>query len=160
LTLLLGSRLALWCGMTLLLWGRLALRRCLTLLLLRSRLTLMLLWGSHLTLLLLLLNCLVLLLLLLSRLVLLLLLGSHLSLLLLHLCLIVDLHSGWHSDVAIRGDWPVDCQIGRTAVVDVGKLRAVAAGSALVLHLRAHGRSVLFMPGSQLRGSGPHLQSA
>jgi hypothetical protein len=45
-------------------------------------------------------------------------------------------------------------------MVYVGKLRAVAAGSTLVLHLRAHGRSVLFMASRQFRWPGAHLQSA
>jgi len=133
----------------------------LTLRLLLNHLALQLLLLRNGLMLLLLLNCLMLLLLLLlNSLVLLLLLGSCLSLLLLRGLLVVNLHGGWHANIVIRSDRPVDCQVGRTTMVDVGKLRTVVAGSALILHLRAHGRGVLFMTGSQLFGPGTHLQSA
>jgi hypothetical protein len=144
-TLLLPSYgLALWNFLTLLLRSRLALlrrRNCLPLLVLNNLALLLLL------------DCLVLLLLLQ-------LLGSCLSLLLLSGLLIVDLHGCWHLHIAIRGDRPVDRQVGRTSMIHVGKLRAVVAGSAFVLYLRTHGRGVLFIAGSQLRGPGAHLQSA
>ena len=45
-------------------------------------------------------------------------------------------------------------------MVDAGKLGPVGAGKMLILQLRPHGRSVLFMPSRQFRWSCPHLQSA
>ena len=68
------------------------------------------------------------LLLLLNRLVLLLLRGNYLSLPLLPLCLVVNLHGLRHPDVAIRAERSCDYHAGRTAMVDVGKLRTIAAG--------------------------------
>ena len=158
--------LLLWGGLTLLLaWGGL------TLLLLGSGLTLLLggslalllLWGS-LTLLLSL-NRLVLLLLL-NRLVLLLLLNRLMLLLelwrlvLLLGPLIVHLHRCRHSDVAVCRKRLVDDQTGWPGMVDAGKLGPVGAGKVLVLDLRPHGRSMLFMPGRQFRWSCPDLQAA
>jgi len=129
-------------------WRTLTLLHSLMLLLQLNGLSLLLMFLNGFVLLLLLLYCMALLLL------------ENLLFLLLRDCLVVNLQNGRRSDIAIRGDWPVDCQVGRTTVVDAGKLCTVAAGGTLVLNLRAHRRSVLFVLGSQLGGPGAHLQTA
>jgi hypothetical protein len=164
--------LLLWCGLALLLlWCGLAL------LLLRGGLALLLLWGGLVLLLLLLLNSLVLPLLasltllllllpLLNSLTLLLLLGclallrlGSLALLLLD-SLIARLERRRDSHIAICGERLVDGQIGRTPMIDVGKLSPVGAGNMLILELSPHGRSMLFMPRRQFRRPGAHLHAA
>jgi hypothetical protein len=70
-----------------------------------------------------------------------------LMLLLLRNRLIVHLHRCRDSDVAIGGERLGDGQIGWTTMVDAGKLGPVGAGRMLILELRPHGRSMLFMPG-------------
>jgi len=62
--------------------------------------------------------------------------------------------------VAIRGKRAVDGHGGWTAMIDVGKLRPIGAGRALILQLRAHGWSMGLTPRSQFRGSGSHLDAA
>jgi len=143
--------LLLWCGLALLLlWCGLAL------LLLRGGLALLLLWGGLVLLLLLLLNSLTLLLLL--GCLALLRLGS-LALLLLD-SLIARLERRRDSHIAICGERLVDGQIGRTPMIDVGKLSPVGAGNMLILELSPHGRSMLFMPRRQFRRPGAHLHAA
>ena len=151
----------------------LLLRRSLTLLLLRSLLPLLLL-RRRLTLLLLLnrlpllllRSCLTLLLLL-NRLALLLLrsllpqllLRSRLALLLLRSSLIAHRRYRWGPHIAIGCKRPADGHAGRAAMIHVGKLSPVGAGSTLVLHLRRHGCSVRLTQRAQFRGSRPHLDS-
>jgi hypothetical protein len=136
----------------LLLWTSLAL------LLLRScLLTLLLLWGS-LTLLLLL-GSLVLLLLELGCLALLLRLGPLMLLLLLD-SLIARLDRRRDSYVAICGERLIDSQISWTAMIHVRKLSPVGACNMLILELRPHGWSMLFMPRRQFCRSGAHLHAA
>jgi len=144
--------LLLWCG--------------LALLLLRGGLALLLLWGGLVLLLLLLLNSLVLpLLASLTLLLLLLPLLNSLTLLLLLGCLallslIARLERRRDSHIAICGERLVDGQIGRTPMIDVGKLSPVGAGNMLILELSPHGRSMLFMPRRQFRRPGAHLHAA
>lgn len=63
----------------------------------------------------------------------------------LHYCLIMSLHSGRHMHVAIRGKRLANNQIRRAALIDAGELRAIGAGSVLVLQLRPHRRGMFFM---------------
>ena len=160
--LLLRGLTLLLCCLTLLLLSHLAL------LLLLSSLALLLLLLSRLALLLLL-SSLALLLLLLSRLALLLLLNSLTLLLLLLSCLallqlrsslIAHLHRRRSSHIAIRRKRLSDGRAGRTAMIDVGKLSPVDAGSMLMLYLSAHGRGMCLAASRNLRGPGSHLQSA
>jgi len=74
--------------------------------------------------------------------------------------LIVRLHRRRNPHIAICGDWPADGEVGRAAVVDVGKLSAVGAGNVLILELCPHGRGMLLVERRQLRGSGAHLHTA
>jgi len=78
---------------------------------------------------------------------------------LLRRCLIVRLHCRGWADVAICRQRPADCKAGWTAMIYIGKLRPVGAGNVLILDLRTHGRSMLFMPCRQLRGSGSRLDA-
>ena len=147
----------LWSSLTLLLlWGCLTLLRC-SLMLLRGCLPL--LWSS----LVLLWNSLVLLrsslMLLLNRLMLLLLRGD-LALLLLRSNLIACLHRRGSPHVAICRKRLTDGKAGWPAMIDARKLSPVGAGSALILHLRPHGRGMLFMQCRHFRRPGSHLHSA
>ena len=147
--------------------------RCLTLLLLRGRLVLWLHWRRLMRLLqlwtlMLLLNrrCLVLLrrgflaLLLLRGPLTRLLLRWLLALHVLRGSLIVCLYLCRHADVVVGRERLVDGHAGRAAMVHIGKLRPVGAGDVLILQLRSHGGGMLFVASRQLRGPGPHLQSA
>ena len=98
----------------------------------------------------------------LSRLTLLLLnlLLGDLMLLLLLSNLVADRRRCWNPHVAIGGKGPVDSRTGRLAMVDVGKLRAIGAGRALILQLGLHRGRVLFMLRSQFGWPGVHLDSA
>ena len=161
LVLLLWSRLVLLllgCCLVLLLRGCLVLLLDrLMLLLLLSRLMLLLLLSR--LMLLLLLNRLMLLLLLNRLMLLLLLLLNRLMLLLLlRGGLIARLQRRRRVDVAIGRKRLVDGQTGRAAMVDAGELSPVGAGDVLILQLRPHGRSMLFMARSQFSRSGSHLQ--
>ena len=157
----------LWSRLVLLLWGCLVLLLwgCLVLLLNRLMLLLLLLLLLD-RLVLLLWCCLVLLLnrlmllLLLNRLMLLLLLllNRLMLLLLLRGGLIARLQRRRRVDVAIGRKRLVDGQTGRAAMVDAGELSPVGAGNVLILQLRPHGRSMLFMARSQFSRSGSHLQ--
>lgn len=184
LTLLLGSRLALLLLlnglallllldrlMLLLLLNRLVLLlllNCLVLWLHRGRLALPLLLLHRGTLVLLLHRGVLMLLLLLHRGGLMLLLRwSHWALLLLHRMLlllrrglIACFYHRRHTDVAIGRERLVDDQAGWTAMVHAGKLSSIGAGGVLILQLRTHGRSVLFLASRQFRRSGAHLQAA
>jgi hypothetical protein len=137
LALLRSSLMLLWSSLTLLL----------------NRLTLLLLLDS--LMLLLLLNGLMLLLLLTSLMLLL----NCLALLLLD-SLIVHLDRRRDSHVAICGERLVDGHAGWTAMIHIRKLSPVGAGSTLILNLRPHRRSMLFMPRCQFRRSGAHLHAA
>jgi hypothetical protein len=159
LTLLLLTRLSL-------LLNRLVLLSCLTLLLLLNSLTLL----SRLMLLLLLTR--LTLLLLLTRLTLLLLLNSltlltRLTLLLLlprltlpRFSLVACLQCRRRTYIAVSRKGPADGRSGRSAMVYVGKLSSVGAGSALILHLCTHGSGMGLAVSCQFLGSGPYLQSA
>lgn len=52
--------------------------------------------------------------------------------------------------IAIGNKRLIDRRIGGTAMVDIGKLAAIGAGSVLVLQLSAHGRRVGFAKSRQL----------
>jgi len=147
LLLSLALLLLLWHLLTRLLLRRFALLhlwRRLTFLLLRSNLTLLL--RNRLSLLLLLWS------------LALLLLRSDLTLL-LRSGLIVHRHLGRNLDVAIGREGLADGDIGRASVVGVGKLRAIGAGSLLILLLGPHGCGVRLTQRSQLGGPGAHLDS-
>jgi len=144
----------------------LLLRRPLMLLLLHSGRLLLLLHSRCLMLLLLLPLALLLLLLHCGTLILLLpwaLLSLHwlsLALHVLRVSLVARLYLFRHANVVIGGKRVADSHAGWAAMVNVGKLSPVAAGSVLILELRLHRRSVLFVTSRQLRGSGTDLQSA
>ena len=106
--------------------------------------------------LLLLLGCLQLLLL--RCLMLLLLLGC--LMLLLRGGLVADLHACRRPHVAIGRERLAHCGAGRTAMIDIGELSPVSAGCPLILDLRPHWSSVLFMQSRNLRRSGPDLHTA
>jgi hypothetical protein len=82
-----------------------------------------------------------------------------LTLLLLRNLLIAHRRCRWGPHVAIGRQRLVSCNTGRTAVIDVGKLSPVGAGSAFVLNLCAHGRGMLLAQSRQFRGSGTHLHT-
>jgi hypothetical protein len=84
---------------------------------------------------------------------------SHRTLLLLRSGLIAGLQRSRRVDVAIGRKRLIDGQIGWTAMVYAGELIPVGAGNVLILQLRPHGRSMLFVASRQFRGSGPDLQS-
>ena len=130
--------------------GRLLLLlRCLALLLLLLRLALLLLHVGRLMLLLLLLRPLRLLL---HR--------WSLTLLVLRVRLIAGPYLGRHTNVVIGRKRLFDRHAGWTAMVDIGELSPVAAGNMLVLELRSHWGSVLFVASRQFCWSSTHLQSA
>jgi len=68
-------------------------------------------------------------------------------------------HLGRGLDVAIGGERLVDSDVGGAAVIGIGELPAIGAGRLLVLHLRSHGRGMLFMESSELGGAGAGLDS-
>ena len=156
--LLWGCLPLLWGCLTLLGRSLTLLRGCLALLrysltLLRSCLPLL-----RYSLMLLLLNRLMLLLLR-NRLMLLLLRGD-LALLLLRSDLRARLYRRGNPHVAICRKRLADGQAGWPTMIDTGKLSPVGAGSALILHLRLHGRGMLFMQCRHFRRPGSHLHSA
>ena len=116
----------------------LLLRISLTLLFLRRRLPLLLLFRKSLALLLLLI---------------------YLTLLLLRSRLIAHRRCRWSPHVAIGRKWLVDGHAGRAAMINVGKLSPVGAGSTFVLNLRTHGCSMWLAQRRQFRGSRSHLDT-
>ena len=79
---------------------------------------------------------------------------------LLELRLLLALDRGGDPNVSISCERLADNRAGRTAMIDVGKLRPVCAGSLLMLDLRSHGRRVLFAARRHFRRPGPHLDTA
>ena len=81
---------------------------------------------------------------------------SHRVLLLLPGGLIACLHRRRCVNIAIGRKRMADNQVGRTALVNAGELTPVGAGNLLILQLRSHRGSVLFMASRQLGRSGAH----